>query len=409
MRKRISMETVAALTVGETMWDAVVKGFGAKRNGDGSVTFFVKTRIEGRQRWLTIGKLESPWRPESARKEAQTLIGKGYRGEDAGKERKAARLRGKTLGEVLDLYVEGHVSGLKHATRESYTRIIEKRLKPALGHKDIDTVAVEDVRRFHKGLREAPRLANLSVAVLAGAFTWARENGYCDRALKPTEGLELYEENERERYLEAQEAERLAQVLHQAGRDKSVNPFIIAQIWSIIFLGARKSEVRYLRWDYLDKGRKAFYVPDSKTGKRRIPLNSFALGVFERVPRINGSPYIFPNGAGNPQEIPHKVWKRLREAAGLDDVRLHDLRHSFGAVAMDVDGSLPALGKVIGHRKARSTKRYGHVRPSRADTLSEETARQIARNMRLGEERPPSKLRWRLRPRRTRTTQVAAE
>ena len=398
------METVAALAVGETIWDAVVKGFGAKRNGDGSVTFFVKTRIEGRQRWLTIGKLESPWRPESARKEAQALIGKGYRGEDAGKEKKAGRLRGKTLTEVLGLYAEDHVSSLKPSTSESYNRIIDQRLKPALGHKDIDTVTVEDVRRFHKGLKATPRLANLAVAVLAGAFTWARDNGYCDGSLKPTEGVDLYEENERERYLDPDEAERLARVLHQAARDKSVNPFIIAQIWAIIFLGARKGEVRHLRWDYLDKTRKAFNLPDSKTGKRRIPLNSYALGVFERVPRIDGSPYIFPNGAGNPQEIPHKVWKRLREAAGLDDVRLHDLRHSFGAVAMDVDGSLPALGKVIGHRKARSTKRYGHVRSSRADTLSEETARQIAKNMRLGE----SSAGWRVRLRVRRAKRVPA-
>lgn len=393
---KITLAVVRLMAQHSVVWDDTVKGFGARRRSGSAVSFFVKTRVKGRQRRITIGAFGSPWTPETARNEAEVILGKRHQGIDAGVEKKLQRQRGKLLREVLDAYMEECVKSLKPNTQDCYEVAVRKRLKPALGGKEMNEIGAEDVRKAHKGWMDSPRAANLAVAVLSAAFTWGGDNNYCEKGRNPCEGLERYPENERERFLTSDEAYRLAKVLAVAQEENWANPYIIAQIWLIIFTGARKNEISTLKWSYVDGWRAGLRLPDSKTGKKTVALSSYGVAVLEKIPRLGNSEYVFPNARGGALRSYWKVWNRIRIAAGIPDVRIHDLRHSFGGWAMDVGGTEPVLGRAIGNLTA--TRRYAHVKDGPVRQLVEATGGAIARAMKLSKTGKSLKARLRTRP-----------
>jgi integrase len=368
---------------GVVLWDADVRGFGFRGNSaEGRGTFFVKKRVNGRQRWVTIGKLGSPWTPETARKEALRIVQASYEGLDVVAEKREREARGTTLSSLLDKFLEDYGPRLKGSTRDSYGRSARVRLKPSLGHLTLDQVSTIEIRRAHGSWASEPRAANYALAILSKALSWAQENGYGGEGLNPCKGIKKFKERKRERFLSEAEAKRLGEVLEVAAKDGSENPYVIAVIWLTIFTGARKSEISTLRWSYVDLASQLLRLPDSKTGPKVIPLNSFAIEILSTLKRIKGNPFVFP-GHGHGKHLVNywKVWDRLRMKAGLEDVRIHDLRHSFGSTAMDTGGSTRVLGRVMGHGNTTTTDRYAHVKNAPALKLSEETGALIAKRM----------------------------
>ena len=114
-------------------------------------------------------------------------------------------------------------------------------------------------------------------------------------------------------------------------------------------------------------------LPDSKTGAKVIPLGAAALEVLGDVPRIEGNPYVLPGLEGRHFVGLQKAWERIRKRAGLDDVRLHDLRHSFASVAVAGGDSLYLVGKVLGHQQARTTERYAHIADDPLKAVADKT------------------------------------
>ena len=140
------------------------------------------------------------------------------------------------------------------------------------------------------------------------------------------------------------------------------SPYVVAAVRLLIFTGARLSEILELQWDHVDIERAMLLLPDSKTGKKAIYLNAPALEVLTVLPRLEGNPFVIVGQKDGSHRVNlQKPWRAIRKRAKLDDVRLHDLRHSFASIAAAGGASLFMIGKLLGHTQSATTERYAHL------------------------------------------------
>ncbi|MEQ1712720.1 MAG: site-specific integrase [Hyphomicrobium sp.] len=379
---RITKTLIGQLAPGDILRDADVKGFGARRQQD-SVSYFVKTRINGRQKWITIGRHGSPWTPETARKEALRILADASAGKDPSEAKRKARIATTVFEDVADQFLTVHGRKLKPTTREVYGYLVRLQLVPTFGRRRIDEITRGDVANFHSKWSDKPRTANHALSVLSKIMSWAEQQGLRAEHSNPCLGIDRYREQKRERFLIPYELATLGRTLDAAERENSQNTFVIAAIRLLILTGARLGEILTLKWEHIDHGRRLILLPDSKTGAKPIPLNQPALDILANMPRVQGNPYVcVGHRKGEHLVNIQKPWRDICKTAGLTGVRLHDLRHSFASVAVAAGGSLPILGKVLGHTQPQTTARYAHLGDNPITQLSEATAAQIARSMR---------------------------
>jgi integrase len=355
-RQRIGLREVRALGPSQTMWDAAVPGFGARRQRGPAVTYFLKYRNEdGCQRWHSIGRHGAPWTPDTARAEARRLLGAVAAGGDPAAERDAQKAA-PTVAELAARFLSEHVEAKrKPRTAQEYRRLIEKVILPALGSKRVASVTRADVARLHHARQATPTEANRTLAVLSAMFTFAERLGERPDGSNPCRHVERFREHRRERFLSADELGRLGDTL--AGYSGS--PYHVATIKLLVFTGARLGEVLGLRWEWIDFDLGEARLPDSKTGAKTLHLPPPALEVLASLPRIEDEPHVLGGRRGT--TFIEKPWWVIRAAAGLGDVRLHDLRHAFASVAASSGMGLPIIGKMLGHTQAATTARYAHL------------------------------------------------
>jgi integrase len=319
-------------------------------------------RAGGRQRWITLGRHGSPWTPDTARREARRLLGLKAAGQDPALDRdrqKGAATVAELGTRFLQQYVAQHC---KARTAEEYQRAIELHVGPTLGRLRIADLTRADVAGFHHQLRDRPYQANRSIAVLSKMMNLADAWGLRTDGINPCRHIKKYKEVKRERYLTSEELRRLGKVLADAQADGSESPFVLAAIGLLILTGARLTEILTLRWEYVDLQHGVLRLPDSKTGAKQVYLSDYAVHLLRSMPRLQASPYVIPGNKPGARLINlQKPWRRLRAKADLDDVRIHDLRHSFASVAASAGMSLPIIGKLLGHTQASTTQRYAHL------------------------------------------------
>jgi integrase len=362
---RITKRAVDQLSAGQRdniLWDADLRGFGIRCRLSGAKHYILKMRVGGRQRWLTIGRHGSPWTPESARREALRLLGLKAAGQDpaTARDRQKGALTIAELGtRFLSEYVAHHC---KPKTAEEYARALERHINPALGRHRIGDLARADVGRLHHQLRDRPYQANRSLAVLSKMMNLAEAWGLRPDGSNPVRHVRKYREDKRERFLTPEELRRLGAVLASIQADGSESPFAIAAISLLVLTGARLTEILTLKWEYVDLERQVLRLPDSKTGAKVIYLSAPAIKLLRTMPRMEGNPYVIAGKKDGARLINlQKPWRRIRALAGLDDVRIHDLRHSFASIAASAGMSLPMIGKLLGHNQAATTQRYAHL------------------------------------------------
>lgn len=366
--RRISVSVVDALREGEEVWDNALAGFGCRRQKGVKVTYFVQKRVKGKKVRITIGAHGSPWTPDMARKEAGNLIAKMTGGQDPRIERKQKEEESRLFKDAADDFVKVYVPKLKPKTRRSYKDTIEQRLKPAFGKKRVAEITMKDVERQHSKWNEHPRAANLALAILSRILTWA------DVEENPCAEVKRFREVKRERYLTSDEVKRLGMAIHTLEETEGLTVFGAAALRLLVLTGARTGEIMGLTWNMVDLERGLLILPDSKTGQKTIVLNSAAIEVLENIPRMEGNKHVIVGHVeGQPLYDLKKQWGRVKKEAKINDVRVHDLRHSFASVAVGSGGSLPVLGKVLGHADSRTTERYAHLEESPVRELVETT------------------------------------
>jgi integrase len=350
----ITQRDVKKLGPGALLWDAgtgSVTGFGARRQHGPAVTYLLKYRApDGGQRWQTIGRDGAPWTPETARAEAKRLRGAIASGGDPAAARDA-RKAAPTLGELARRFIEEHAATkLRPSTVREYRRLVENVIVPSLGGRRFAELTRADVSAFHHARRETPAEGNRALALLATICAWTDPDG-----VNPCRRIKRFPQRARERFLSPEELARLGDAL----ASWPGSPYAAAAIRLLVFTGARLGEVLSLQWGWVNAEMGTARLPDSKTGAKTLHLPPPALAVLAELPRIEGEPHVL--GARRSTTFVEEPWRRIRKAAGLEDVHLHDLRHSFASVAAAGGMGLPIIGKMLGHTQASTTQRYAHL------------------------------------------------
>lgn len=377
---RVTKAAVERLRVGETLRDTELKGFGARRQAD-ATSYFLLKRIDGRLRWMTIGKHGQPWTAESARKEAHRLLGQIASGGDPA-TLKQERLENPTLKEASAQFMLDHGPRLKPGSRIKYEILLRLYLVPAFGARRLVDIKRSDVLRFHSKHAGKASTANYCVAILSKIMSWAEEHGYRPERSNPCFGIQKYRENKRQRYLSRDELARLGKVLSTVAAESLESLYVVAAIRLLMLTGARVGEILTLKWSFVDLERRVLLLPDSKTGQKTIALNSLAVDVLRELPRVQDNPHVIVGRFDRAHLINlQKPWRRIRTMAELDGVVLHDLRHHFASEAAQAGGSLPMIGKLLGHKHAMTTARYAHLAEDPSRQLNQKVGDAIAQAM----------------------------
>jgi integrase len=385
------------------LWDTALPGFGLTVSHNGLKTFVLRYRAKHKfapKRFVKLGQF-GPISPEEARRMATEILGQVASGNDPAFEKIQADKAAITFGDVCDRFLALHVKGKRKAgTYDLYTHIIEKKLKPAFGSRHILKVSKLDVTNLHNSLKATPPTANRTIATLAAIYSWAGRTGLIDEGVNPARRVEKYKEVAKDRYLSMAEITRLGQALRDAEtegfpyafdpdkpnskhgakpgqRNVFFSPFAVAAIRLLIFTGCRKGEILKLKWSEVDFERGMLHLPDSKTGRKVVLLGQAAVKVLESLPRV-GDYVIAGADPDKPRVDLKRPWEAIKEKAGLEGVRLHDLRHSFASVGAGAGLGLPIIGKLLGHSQSRTTERYAHLADDPLRRASELVSNEIA-------------------------------
>ena len=247
-------------------------------------------------------------------------------------------------------------------TRDSFGLIVRNHIVPALGGLAVSAVERRHVVALHDSLSAMPTQANRTLAVLAAMFRIAEAWDLVAPGSNPCRGVRRYKETPRERFLSRDEYRRLGRVLSEAEKDGSENPVAVAAIRLLLLTGCRRNEILTLQWDDVDRVAGELRLKDAKSGARRVPLTPAVEAVLSGIPRAGDNPWVIA-GRRPGQRIGaiHRAWMRLRARAGLEDVRLHDLRHSYASRALALGAGLPMIGRLLGHATVSATARYAHL------------------------------------------------
>ena len=296
------------------------------------------------------------------------IIDQLNRGIDPNEVKRRERAK-RSFDEIWEQFDEDHVSKLKSRTREEYRRLYRLHISPALGRKPLENIAREDIAALHRKMKDKPRAANFTLAVISKFMSWCELQGLRPQNSNPVRGIERYPENHGERFLTREEVEAIGEAL-EAELSEQGNVYVVAAIRLLLLTGARLNEILSLKWEYVDLERGLILLPDSKTGKKAIVLNEASRQILEQLPRQQGNPHVICGRKQGAHLVNlQKPWRRIRKRAGLEDVRLHDLRHTYASWAASKGGSLPQIGAVLGHRQAQTTQRYAHLVPDHLRSL----------------------------------------
>ncbi len=363
-------------------WDDQLRGLGVRITAAGVKAYVLNYRVDGRERRMTLGRV-AELSLAAARKlasEQMALVRKGI--DPLGQ--KDARRNAPTVAELFDRYLSDHARpNKKHRSVEEDERLIRLHLSPAFGRRKVAEVTRGEIDRWHKSMKATPGAANRARALLSKAMNLAEVWGWRPDGSNPVRHIKPFKESDgAERFLSLAELRALGEALRGYEADGG-SPYAAAAIRFLALTGARKSEALSLRWDYVDFEAARLNLPDSKTGKKAIPLNAAALAVLAALPRIAGNPHVFPGGKDDGHLVDLKrPWMLVRERAGLNDVRLHDLRHTFASLGAGSGMGLPIIGALLGHREARTTQRYAHLADDPLRAASEAIGGQVAAALR---------------------------
>lgn len=347
------------------LWDSTLPGFGVRVKPSGVRSFIVQFRNRhGRSRRVTIGKYGT-LTLEQARTEARKLLGEAARGRDPRQERIDDRVD-PTIAELARRYMEDHCVGrCKASTMAAHRWLLTRFILPEFGGFRIRELRHSDVDGLHQRLRPTPYNANRVLGLLRAMYGRATVWGLIGKGEDPTQAVRKFRERRRERYLSREELARLGQAISLAASTHVISEHVAAAFRLLVLTGCRRDEIRQLRWSSVDFDRRMLILLDHKSdahGAKGVPLNEAAVQILRELPRIPGSPWVFPGQEPNrPIVNLRKPWTRVLALAGIDHCRLHDLRHSFASFAVARGISLPVVGALLGHKSPLTTSRYTHL------------------------------------------------
>jgi integrase len=401
-----ALDNLPQVTKRTTYFDTDLTGFGLRVFPSGARSWIVEYRpgTGGRgvsKRRMVIGT-PNTLTPDQARTQAAALLAKVKLGADPAGERSDGR-KADDVRDLLARFMDDHVRAKRKArTAKLFDGYIKNHIEPALGLRRAPALARADVERLHKTIGKTnPVTANRVVALVGAVYAYGLRVGLLPKGtMNPALGIEKFREQNRERFLTEPELLRVGDAIREAettgiewpkssskhapskaeNRVTKIGPHAAAAIRLLIFTGARLREILDLKWDHVDLQRGLLFLPDSKTGKKTVVLGGAAQAVIVNLPRV-GSYVIAGNDPRKPRADLQRPWALVSKRAGLEGLRLHDLRHSFASVGAGSGLGLPIIGKLLGHSNSKTTERYAHLAAGPLRRASDAISGAIAKAM----------------------------
>lgn len=375
---KISKKTIDRLKASgepQVIRDDDPKGFGARLNANGSVSYLVEYRAgRGRGfpvRRLVIGK-HGPLTPDQARRLAKGILARVLAGDDPATER-ANRGKEQTIADLLRQALVTHWGvKSKASTLKNFTSTIEHSLIPAFGAVRLSELTRAQIRGWHAKQTNRKRQANLDLAILRKALNLA----VGDELVKVNPALEIepFPENKRDRIPSDAELAAVLSALDTA----AIRPQAALLFRLLMLTGARTSEWRTAEWAWIDEDGRTLRLPDAKAGGRPIMLSSAVQALLARAPRA--SRFVIPDDtteAPLSPSIVSRAWETVRNDAEVEDLRVHDLRHAFGTRGGALGASALIIRDALGHKTLAMTNRYVSRQTDPVRELAERIGAQI--------------------------------
>lgn len=360
-------KTIKTVQPGQTLNDMTVRGLSLRAFEDSKQFYLYYRTKAGKQRRPKIGELGSITLTQARAIARQMLVEVAAGGDPSG-ARAEARAE-PTVTDLWDEYWKRHASKIKSGG--NYARAWRLHVEPRIGKLKVKEVTYSMIADMHDAMADTPTEANRVLAFVSAMFNfavapleWATKN--------PAEGVKRNKETKRKRYMEGEEAARIAEILH---READRNPESVAFLYLLILTGARRGEIAKAKWSMLKGNRLVLteHKTDGTGEDRHIYLPPAAMEVLDRLPKSSDT----ITGILTPQ----KLWERLRVEAGCPDLRMHDLRHSFASAAISAGLTLAQIGELLGHRSTQTTHRYAHLVEEAATAAASATADMIVARM----------------------------
>ncbi len=395
------------------LWDTEVKGFGIRCIGGGSKIFLLKRQKAGRQSWIRIGEFGSEFTLDQAREIARAKSGDLAKGIDLAKIRDD-RKKAPKVEDLVERFFEEEGHKLKPRTLQEYTRQFKRHLSPGLNGTRVEDVTFSDIEKIHLSLQDTPILSNRVHAALSRLFNMAERWGIRPQGTNPCARHEKYREESRERYLSDDELTKLGETLDSGTEDL----VITNAVRFLLFSGWRLNEALQLKWSTVDDKAKIIRLGDTKGGAATIDINPAMATILEvmkahkqemkkkaeeerarklregeKADEVEENPFVFPGREKGSYLVNlRKPWLRICEQAGIEGVRLHDLRRTFGTIgASDAGLTHETIGKVLRHKQTSTTAIYarlaGSVRKEASEKIGEAIKRKLAPSQEMKSEK----------------------
>ena len=376
-----NVEQLSIEKSGYIVWDSEVKGFGVRVNLNSKKTFILKFRVgQGRAakvRKPVIGTF-GVMKVEEARKIARKWLLEASEGNDPKEVDKTNMM----LKDFCEVYIQQYAKiKKKQSSVEEDKRLMRLHILPSFGKVCIKDITRAMITKHHQTMHKTPHGANRVLSLLSKMMNLAEKWEYRLLNSNPCRHIERYKEEGREVYLSMQQIEKIGRAIKELEKTESL--YILAAIKVLLFTGRRTGEILTLKWEYLDFENSKMYLPDTKTGAKTFHLSSTVKQILLNLPSKEG--YVFKSVvAGKRLTIVRHVWKKICILAGIYDVRVHDLRHTYASLAIHQGFSLPIISKMLGHTDTRTTERYTHLHDDPVNQAVDKIDQQLERFIKVG-------------------------
>jgi integrase len=355
------------------LWDTDPPGFGLRVYASGKKAFVLSYRSNGRKRMMTVGSYGA-LTLDQARTQARAMLAKVETGATDPLEDRRKATQGETLRDLAAAYMDRHGNAKRSGAEDQ--RRIDRHILPAWGGRKARDITRADVAALHSRIgRAAPYEANRTLALLSKLFALAEVWGFVPAGHpNPARAIDRFREEKRDRWVTPEELPRLAEAINREPNQSARHA-----LWLYLLTGARKTELLQARWEDVDWRRGELRLPETKAGRvHYLPLSGPALALLRQIPRDADNPFILPGAKPGAHLVNiSKPWLRVRSAAGVADVRLHDLRRTVGSWLAQAGNSLHLIGRVLNHSNTSTTAVYARFGQDQVREALEQHAQRL--------------------------------